>query len=253
MNVLIVEDEKPAAKRLQQLIIEHAPHLNILDKLGSIKKVVDWLKNNKTPDLIFMDIQLSDGLSFEIFEHAEVTSPVIFTTAYDEYALRAFKVNSIDYLLKPIDGDDLKGALEKLSNLTAVNNNEHNSLDKISKVMEMLSNDYKSRFVIKVGEHLKSVAVKDIVYFFSRDKASFCCTTEGRTYLIDYTLEQLDAMLDPKQYFRINRKYIVGLESFTDIISYSNSRLRLVLQNSDDNDIIVSRDRVADFKQWLDR
>lgn len=253
MNVLIVEDEKPAAKRLEQLINQHAQHLNILDKLGSVKSVTAWLDNNKPPDLIFMDIQLSDGISFEIFEKTEVTSPVIFTTAYDEYALRAFKVNSIDYLLKPIDGDDLMGALDKFKQLTSVKDNNHNSLDKISKVMEMLSNDYKSRFVIKVGEHLKSIAVKDILHFFSRDKASYCCTNEGRTYLIDYTLEQLDAMLDPKQYFRINRKYIVGLDSFTDIISYSNSRLRLVLAHNDDNDIIVSRDRVGEFKQWLDR
>lgn len=253
MNVLIVEDEKPAAKRLEQLIDQNAPELNILEKLGSIKSVVQWLENNDAPDLIFMDIQLSDGLSFEIFEKVKVTSPIIFTTAYDEYALRAFKVNSIDYLLKPIDGDDLKGALDKLSDLTNTQHDNNHSLDKILKMMEMLSNDYKTRFVIKVGEHLKSIQVKDILYFFSREKASYCCVNTGRTYLIDYTLEQLDAMLDPKQYYRINRKYIVGLDSFTDIISYSNSRLRLVLENSEDNDIIVSRDRVADFKQWLDR
>jgi len=253
MNVLIVEDEKPAAKRLEQLINQHTQSLNVLDKLGTVKSTIKWLNTNEAPDLIFMDIQLSDGLSFEIFEKIAVTSPVIFTTAYDEYALRAFKVNSIDYLLKPIDGHDLNGALEKLKNLTSTKDNSNNSLDKISKVMEMLSNDYKSRFVIKVGEHLKSIAVKDILYFFSRDKASYCCTSEGRNYLIDYTLEQLDAMMDPKQYFRINRKYIVGLDSFTDIITYSNSRLRLVLANSDDNDIIVSRDRVGEFKQWLDR
>lgn len=253
MNVLIVEDEIQAAKRLENLITELLPQAKINGRTDSIKSAVKWLKANPQPDLIFMDIQLGDGLSFEIFEMTDVTSPVIFTTAYDEYALKAFKVNSIDYILKPVDKDELRGALEKFNTL------KHNSAPKvdfsnsITQVMELLTKKYKERFVIKIGEHLRTIAVKDINFFFSAEKATFCSTKEGRTHLLDFTLDQLELMLNPADFFRISRKYIVCTAAIEDIISYTNSRLRLVLKGSEDTDCIVSRERVQEFRQWLDR
>lgn len=254
MDVLIIEDERPAAARLEKLLKIHNDQINILNKIDSVKKAVQWLQiADNRPDLIFMDIQLADGLSFEIFEHVDITVPVIFTTAFDEYALRAFKVNSIDYLLKPIDEEGLEGAFKKLDRLAANHQPQSNTLEQITQAMAMLTNKYKSRFVIKVGEHIKSVAVDDILYFFSRDKASFCCIKDNKNYILDYSLEQIEAMVDPEIYFRINRKYLISLGAITDIISYSNSRLKIVLKNCPDDDVIVSRDRVNDFKSWLDR
>lgn len=253
MNVLIVEDEIQAAKRLENLITELLPQAKINGRTDSIKSAVKWLKANPQPDLIFMDIQLGDGLSFEIFEMTDVTSPVIFTTAYDEYALKAFKVNSIDYILKPVDKDELQAALDKLKNLTSANREPGKFAGSISEVMSLLTKKYKERFVIKIGEHLRTIEVKDINFFFSAEKATFCSTREGRTHILDFTLDQLELMLNPADFFRINRKYIVCTAAIEDIISYTNSRLRLVLKGSEDTDIIVSRERVQEFRQWLDR
>ncbi|UII20060.1 LytR/AlgR family response regulator transcription factor [Fulvivirga ligni] len=253
MRVLIIEDERPAAARLEKLLLEYSASAIVLDKIDSVKNAINWFHSAvDKPELIFMDIQLADGISFEIFEHVEVPAPVIFTTAFDEYALKAFKVNSIDYLLKPIDEEELADAIDKWKNLVDSKVDEHKALDQISSAMNMLTNKHKSRFIVKVGEHIKSIATGDILYFFSRDKASYCHTREGKNYILDHPLEKLEGMLDPQMFFRINRKYIISHESFTDIISYSNSRLRIVLQGIDDEDVIVSRDRVNDFKVWLD-
>ncbi|UII30269.1 LytTR family DNA-binding domain-containing protein [Fulvivirga ulvae] len=252
MDILIIEDEKPAATRLERLLKSYNDQINVLDKIDSVKKAIKWLQSNQ-PQLIFMDIQLADGLSFEIFEHVDIQAPVIFTTAFDEYALKAFKVNSIDYLLKPIDEDELDAAFKKLDRLAGNHQPKSNTLDQINQAMAMLTNKYKSRFVIKVGEHIKSIAVNDIQYFFSRDKASFCCADEGKNYLLDYSIEQIEGMLDPEKFYRINRKYLVSLKAIEDIISYSNSRLRIVLKHCSDKDVVVSRERVNDFKGWLDR
>lgn len=254
MNILIIEDERPAAAKLERLLLKYNDQINILEKIDSVKKAVKWLQlpGNK-PELIFMDIQLADGLSFEIFEHVDIEAPVIFTTAFDEYALKAFKVNSIDYLLKPIDEDDLEAAFKKLDRLAGNHQPKSNTLEQITQAMAMLTNKYKSRFVIKVGEHIKSIAVDEVLYFFSRDKASYCCINDGKNYLLDYSLEQIEGMVDPEIFFRINRKYLLSLKAIDDIISYSNSRLKIVLKSCSDNDVIVSRDRVNDFKNWLDR
>jgi DNA-binding LytR/AlgR family response regulator len=252
MDILIVEDEPHAAQRLQTLAGELIPDANILACIDTVKKAVQWLKSGK-PDLIFMDIQLADGLSFHIFEQVEVTSPVIFTTAYDEYALRAFKVNSIDYILKPVDREELNSALEKLKNLSGNKTRQDNILSNISRALELMRKRYKTRFVVKVGEHLRTIEVDTILYFFSQDKTTFCVTDDDRTHVLDYTLEQLEEMLDPEAFFRINRKYLVRSSAIQDIISYTNSRLRLVLKGSTDNDIIVARERVQEFKNWLDR
>jgi DNA-binding LytR/AlgR family response regulator len=253
MNVLIIEDEPQAAQRLDTLVKNLVPGVVILDKIDSVTKSVEWIKNNPVPDLIFMDIQLADGISFQIFESCEIKSPVIFTTAYDEYALKAFKVNSIDYILKPVDKDELETALKKYHQLTGSKKDSHVTLDNIQQAIQMLTKKYKSRFVIKVGEHLRSIEVTDISFFVSIEKATFCYMNEGRKNIIDFTLDQLEGMLDPEKFFRINRKYIVSAAAIQDMISFTNSRLKLVLKNSTDTDIIVARERVQEFKEWLDR
>lgn len=252
MDILIVEDEPHAAQRLQTLASELIPNANILASIDTVKKAVQWLQTNK-PDIIFMDIQLADGLSFQIFEQVQIDSPVIFTTAYDEYALRAFKVNSIDYILKPVDKEQLNSALQKLRNLSRNKSHQNDVLGNIAQALELLRKRYKTRFVIKVGEHLHTIDVETVLYFFSQDKTTFCVTDDNRNHILDYTLEQLEDMLDPEAFFRINRKYLVRSSAIKDIISYTNSRLRLVLKGSTDSDIIVARERVQEFKNWLDR
>ena len=253
MKILIIEDEPQAAKRLETLLRSLDSGMLILSTLDSVKKSVAWLKSNPKPDLIFMDIQLADGLSFEIFEQTEVLAPVIFTTAFDEYALKAFKVNSIDYILKPFDKEELQRALKKLQQLTATRANPSGMIESIGYAMQMLTKRYKQRFVLKVGEHLKSVEVGEILFFFSLEKTTFGQTKEGRKHILDFTLDQLEELLDPQRFFRINRKYIVAVDSLQDMVSYTNSRLRLVLKTSDDIDVVVARERVQEFKEWLDR
>ncbi len=252
-NVLIVEDEPEAARRLETLMVDLLPHTTILAKIDSVKRALAWLAQHPAPDLIFMDIQLADGLSFEIFENFQVQSPVIFTTAYDAYALKAFKVNSIDYILKPVDRNDLEIALKKLNTLRNRNDSGADLLASIGEAVQMLTRQYKSRFVIKVGEHLKSIEVNDIHYFYSLDKTTFARAADKRQHIIDFSLEQLEDMLDPRQFFRINRKYIICAAAIQDMITYTNSRLKVNLKASDDTDIIVSRERVQEFKDWLDR
>ncbi len=256
MKILIVEDEKPAAKRLERLIMEYNTSIEILAKLDSVKSVVKWFNNHDQPDLIFMDIQLADGLSFEIFDHVEINVPIIFTTAYDEYALKAFKVNSIDYLLKPIDNDELTSAFEKFNRLTSTAQQENtpiNSIEQITQAMTMLTRQYKNRFIVKIGEHIKAVSIDDILFFFSRDRATYCVTSEGKSYLLDYPLQDVAEMVDPENFFQINRKYIISLKAVNDMVSFSNSRLKIILKHSTDDDVIVSRERVQDFKSWLDQ
>lgn len=253
MNVLIIEDEPLAAQRLETLVADIKPDSSILARIDSVKKSVQWFKNNPAPDLVLMDIQLADGISFQIFEQCEVNAPVIFTTAYDEYALKAFKVNSIDYILKPVDKADLANGLRKLESLKGVQPSQQQLMQSITHAMQMLTRKFKERFVIKVGEHLKTLETKNVLYFFSQEKTTFCHSTDNRNYILDYTLEQLETLVDPAEYFRVNRKYLVRGDSIQDIISYTNSRLRLMLRDSQDNDIIVARERVQDFRLWLDR
>lgn len=252
MNILIVEDEMHAAARLESLVKELIPGSTIVGKIDTVKKAVQFFQQQPAPDLTLMDIQLADGISFTIFEQVEVRSPVIFTTAYDEYALKAFKVNSVDYILKPVDRNELKAALGKLERLTT-GNHQKQVLDNIHEAIHMLTRRYKSRFVIKVGEHLKTIEIGSVLYFFSQEKTTFCCTRDNRTFILDFTLEQLEDMVDPAVFYRINRKYLVGAGSISDIIHYTNSRLKLILTHSADTDIIVAREKVQEFKNWLDR
>lgn len=253
MRILIIEDESQAAKRMQSLVKEVMPSAEIVGTLDTVKKSVHWFQSNEAPDLTLLDIQLADGISFQIFEQCEVKCPVIFTTAYDEYALKAFKVNSIDYILKPVDKEDLAAAFAKLKKVAPAAATAQIQLGNIEQAIRMLTKKSKSRFVIKVGEHLRTLEVENILYFYSQDKTTFCHTTEKRDFILDYTLEQLVDMLDEQQFFRINRKYLVHAKSIQDIISHTNSRLRLVLKDSDDSDIIVARERVQEFKEWLDQ
>jgi DNA-binding LytR/AlgR family response regulator len=253
MRVLIIEDEPQAADRLVSLVQGIQSDIEIAAKLDSVKRSVEWISKNTHVDLIFMDIQLADGLSFEIFDRVEVKAPVIFTTAYNEYALKAFKVNSIDYILKPVDKDELAAAFKKYQNLTGQNTEPTKMMASIGYAMQMLTKKYKERFVIKVGEHLKSVEVKEILFFFSLEKTTFAQTKDGRKHILDFTLDQLDGLLNPEQFFKINRKYLVNVTSIQDMISHTNSRLKLVLKTSDDTDVIVARERVQEFKEWLDK
>lgn len=249
MNCLIVEDEKIAAERLSKLIKEYDAEIEILAITQSIIKSVEWFNTHITPDLVFMDIQLSDGLSFEIFEQVESNFPVIFTTAYDEYALKAFKHNSIDYLLKPISPDELRTAIDKYRAQTKTTPYPQHVFDT---VLHTLTRKYKSKFLIKVGEHLRVIPINDIQCFYSMEKSVFLQNQQGRDYAVNYSLDQLEELLDPEKFYRINRRYIVAFESIQDIISYSNSRLLLKLETNSSDDLIVSRERVQKFRQWLE-
>ncbi len=253
MRILIIEDELQAAARIENLIMEIIPDGEVVAKLDTVKRSVEWLKENPQPDLILLDVQLADGISFDIFQHCHVSSPVIFTTAYDQYAMRAFRLNSIDYILKPIDKDDLTAAVRKLRDLSAARHGNDEMMNNIHTAFQMLMKKYKTRFVIKVGEHLRTVEVDDVRYFFSQDKTSFCATKDNRNFILDFTMDQLEGLLDPRQFFRINRKYIVRAGCIQDIITHTNSRLKIVLKGSDDQDIIVARERVQEFRDWLDQ
>ncbi len=252
MKYIVIEDELLTANRLVAMMQEFEPDAQHLATLESVSAAVAWIKNNPTPHLAFFDIQLADGLSFEIFEQVETPFPVIFTTAYNEYAIKAFKVNSIDYLLKPLNSADLKQALAKFSSGfyakgVGIDNQS------VAKVLSLLSNSYKTRFLVKVGEHIRMVAVDDIAMIFSSDKSTFIRTKNGRDYGIDYSLDQLDGLINPATFFRVSRKFIVSIDAIADIITYSGSRLKLKLVVETDDDVLVSREKVAEFKNWLDR
>lgn len=257
MKVLIIEDERIAADRLAQLVLEYESHINILGKLDSVETAVAWLKNNPEPDLIFLDIQLADGLSFNIFDQVKISCPIIFCTAYDEYALRAFRLNSIDYLLKPVDFESIAQALDKFVSLFMQKKQQPQAYLDPEVLREMISQvqqpkRFKNRFIVRKGERLIAVPVEDILYFYSEDKATLFMTKEGRKFVVDYTLGELETQVDPLQFFRLNRAYLARAEAIQDIISYSQSRLKIVLKESKDPDILVSKKNVYAFKVWLE-
>ena len=249
MNIIIIEDEKPAARRLQRMLTTLGYEVSIM--LHSVEESIDWFQNNQHPDLIFLDIQLSDGLSFEIFETVTITSAVIFTTAYDEYALKAFKLNSIDYLLKPIDETEMKRAIDKFSNRTAKQEVTLDFNDIKKYLVNPIEREYKKRFSVRVGQHIKLVPVDEIECIYSENKGTYIATAEGRSYLLDTTLELLEEELQPELFFRVSRKFYVNINSIKDIISYTNSRLQIKLNKFNEQEIIVSRERVKEFKDWL--
>ncbi|PWG04791.1 LytR/AlgR family response regulator transcription factor [Polaribacter aquimarinus] len=251
MNVLIIEDEKPAARRLNRMLAELG--IEVQQMLHSVEESLNWLQNNEHPDLIFLDIQLSDGLSFEIFEEIEVNSAIIFTTAYDEYALKAFKLNSIDYLLKPIDDDELEAAVNQFKQQQPTQSDVQVNLDDIRKLLiNPVDRKFKKRLSIKVGQHIKIIHIDEIECFYSENKSTYIHTKENRNYLLDHSLENWQEQLDPEHFFRVNRTFIVHINAIKDIVAYSNSRLKLILHSYNEQEIIVSRERVKDFKNWID-
>lgn len=251
MKVIIIEDEKPSARRLQRMLSSLG--VQAATMLHSVEEAITWFKTNSHPDLIFLDIQLSDGLSFEIFEAIDIKSAVIFTTAYDEYALQAFKLNSIDYLLKPIDDEELERAVSKYKERLPQQQSVTLDFDDIkSLLVNPIERAYKKRFSVKVGQHLKLINIDDIECFYSQNKGTYLHTSEGRNYLIDNSLEHLEDELDPNLFFRINRKFFVNINAIKDMVSYTNSRLQIKLQSYNEQEVIVARERVKSFKDWLE-
>ena len=254
MKVVIIEDENFAALRLKKMILEYNPDIRILAELESVAESVKWFKSNPEPDLIFLDIHLEDDLSFAIFDQVSISSPVIFTTAFDEYAIKAFKLKSIDYLLKPIVHEELVAALKKYDQFSGLH---PRSVDLQSLYPLLTTKDarYRERFSISVGSKIKMVEVTDIAYFFVLDKGVYLRTFHGNTYNVDFTLDTLTELLNPASFFRINRKYLINIASIENMVAYSRSRVKLDLKPRTDkeDETIVSIDRSAEFKQWLNQ
>ncbi len=249
MKVLIIEDEKPAAHKLIRLLGEINPDIEIIDVLKSVEDSINWFLHNPKPDLIFMDIQLEDGICFEIFEKKPIHTPIIFTTAYDEYTLKAFKVNSIDYLLKPIDSYELKNAIDKFNM-----HYKQTDYSRFELIINQLQSNTKERFLIKIGGHYKSIQTSNINCFYIKERCNLIHVDKGKNYPIDYSLDKIEQLVDSKSFFRINRNFIINFSAIRDIIAYSSNRLKIMLKDwTEKEDIIVSRERVFDFKEWMDR
>ncbi|HKK67063.1 MAG TPA: LytTR family DNA-binding domain-containing protein [Bacteroidales bacterium] len=249
MNVLIIEDESIAAERLASNLRDIEPEARIVGFIDSVKDAVKWFSNNSA-DLVFLDIQLSDGISFSIFEQVDVDTPVIFTTAYDEYAIKAFRLNSIDYLLKPIRKSDLMESMRKFHKVKSAN---HVDFDKLLNALNQKTPDYKQRFLLQYGERMVKVDVTDIAYFYVLEKSVFLKTESGNSYPVNHSLDKLVNMLNPALFFRINRKMIVNIDAIKKMTAYSRGRVKLSLNPSAENeqDAVVSVERANGFKNWL--
>jgi len=263
LQVLIIEDEAPAVDKLERYLQKYSTEIKVVAKHESISSAAEWLKEYSTKvDLIFMDIQLTDGLSFRIFDQVKIDKPVIFITAFNEYALDAFKANGIDYLLKPITYSDLSASLQKFENLKsqlkgseaqATPNWDESETEKIRKVLSTLpAKNYKNRFMVKLGDHIRSITSDQISFFFADGRDVYLVTNQLRKFIIDYTLESLEDSLDPAIFHRCNRSYILNISSIQDVIVYSNSRLKVITTIKWENEIIVSREKVSEFKEWFD-
>ena len=254
MKIAIIEDELPAAEKLSRYLMKYRADLEILHTMRSINESVEWLKANQPKvDLIFMDIQLTDGLSFEIFSAVEVVKPVIFTTAHDEYAIDAFQVNGIAYLLKPVTFVALSNAMNKFQSLKAQFEGTATPAADISKAAaQIAAKSYKDRFLVRIGDHIHSLKTQDAALFYAEGRTVYLVTNEGRRYIIEYKLEALEEILPPEKFYRVNRTFIVHLESIADVLVYSNSRLKVSMKIATDKEIIVSRDKVGAFKAWFE-
>ncbi|MBX7108037.1 MAG: LytTR family DNA-binding domain-containing protein [Chitinophagales bacterium] len=255
MNIIIVEDEPLAARRLKKLVLELEKDAHVAAQLDSVKRTVLWLSENEAPDLILMDIQLSDGLCFDIFSAISIQIPVIFTTAYDEFALKAFKVNSVDYLLKPIDKNELQNALQKFraQNYKGKTVLSGDQLNNVISLLARQQQNYKTRFLIKLGDRLEPVSVNDILYFTAEQKITLLLTAQGKKHIIEPSLDDLESQLDPAQFFRLNRQYIASLQAIGNIFTHLNGKLKVQLKGMQQDDIYVSRERAPAFRAWLDR
>jgi DNA-binding LytR/AlgR family response regulator len=257
MNVLIIEDEKPAADKLERMLHKYDPGIQIAGKINSVKNGIHFLEDKKNHiDLIFADIQLIDGTSFDIFNKIPVHIPVIFVTAYDEYALKAFELNSIDYLLKPIKYEMLEKSMDKLNRLRKTmgemtETKQPIDYQKIAQFLSQPHKEYKDRFMIRIGEHIKSVPVEDIKLFYAEGRDVYLLNSRNRNYLIDYKMEELTELLDPRLFFRVNRTYLTNIQYIEDVIAFSSSRLKINAGVELEKEIIVSREKVNDFKKWF--
>lgn len=256
MKVLIIEDESATARRLQKLLLEIDPSTEVLAIHESVEQTVNWLVTHGEPDLMFMDINLSDGLSFGVFEEVEVNCPVIFTTAYDQYAIQAFKVNSIDYLLKPVNKDHLAESLKKYRKLQSTANENSISIEKLdiaklALALGIQKPDYLKRLIVRYGEVIKAIEIKDVAYFHSDEKIVFMSMRSGKTYPVDFTLDHLEMRLDPELFFRINRKFLINYHAIEKMISYSKSRIKITLNPPCELEAISSTERSGQFKEWL--
>ena len=250
MKVAIIEDEPLATDKLERYLLKYSEEIEVMCALPSIEKALPWIAENQNEvDLFFMDIQLTDGLSFEIFSKIAVKKPVIFTTAYDEFAIDAFKVNSIDYLLKPITFTDLSKALEKLKSLKV----QFSTGKELTPIVKQLAKKtYKDRFLVRMGNHIHSIPSDSIAYFFAEGRDVYLFRSNGKKYLIEYTLESLEELLDPRQFFRANRSFLVKLNAIEDVVVYANRRLKLTLNPKIESETIVSREKVTAFKHWFE-
>lgn len=253
LKVLIVEDETPAAEKLERYLLRYSEGIVVKGKAESVEEAVNWLAEQQDSiDLIFMDIQLKDGMSFEIFKEVKINKPVIFITAYNEYALDAFKVNGIDYLLKPITFTDLSNSLKKVESLGTQLRWGDDRTETVLQTLSAPDRTYKNRFMVKLGDHIKSITADQISFFFADGRDVYLITNQLRKFIIDYTLENLDEILDPKIFNRVNRSYIVNISAIQDVVVYSNSRLKITPHIKWEPEIIVSREKVSDFKEWFD-
>lgn len=252
MRILIIEDEALQATILKDKLLRSYPEVEITGVLHSVKSAVEHLKTQKHPDLIMMDILMPDGSSFDIFDQVDVQAPVIFTTAFDQYTLKAFKVHSIDYLLKPIDEAELHMAIEK--HITLQDRKQRFDKEVIEQILQNIQKPkYKERFMVRSGQHIEVVLSKDVLFGYAFEGSAMLINVEGKKHLLDCSLEELHGLLDPNRFFRVNRAYVIHIDAITQISNWTNSRLKLELQHAEDHEVIVSRDRVADFKQWLDQ
>jgi len=257
MRILIVEDEELAVKKLQKTLAAVDTTASVIGVTDSIKSTVDWLQTNQQPDLILMDIELADGQSFEVFNLTEVKSPVIFTTSYDEYALKAFKVNSVDYLLKPVQKEELQAALQKYRHLHATakvaDGKADVNLESLVRELQqkLQPKEFRKRFLVKHAQKLVSVEIDEIAYFYSDGRLNFFKTNDNKKYVVDYTMDELEEMLDPEKYFRISRSFYVSVSSIEKIDDYFGNRLILQLKPAVDKEALVSREKVTEFKRWM--
>ncbi len=253
MRIVIIEDEPRAARRLEKMILDIEPAAHIINRLESVKESLVFFNTHPEVDLIFSDIQLADNLSFEIYAQTEINAPIIFTTAYDSYAIEAFKTNGIDYLLKPVKPEDLEKAIAKFKHLTKKESNP--DLKALAAIIQNAGNaqntQYKKRFMVKVGTQLKSIAVADVLAFYSKEKANYIFTSDKRSYVLESSLDFIETELNPEHFFRINRGFILSLAAANNIVAYSNSRLKITINGLEDELIIVARDRTKAFKSWL--
>ncbi|NOR86517.1 MAG: response regulator [Bacteroidales bacterium] len=255
IKVLIVEDEPYAQKELKRLLENSRYDILVLECIDSVEDAINWINENPEPDMMFFDIQLADGLSFEIFKHIKSKAPIIFTTAFDEYAIQAFKVNSVDYLLKPIKQVELNAALDKFHSLidSVKSNTAELKMEQIEKLLQLNKPKYKSRFIARVGDQIKHIGIHDIAYFKAESNEVFLVSNDNRRFIIDHALEQLNNLLDPDMFFRANRSYIVNVSSIKKISKYFNSRMHLELEPKTEEHVLISRVRVPDFLNWIDK